>query len=607
MKKIFAITGTINYLIVVFLNAFTDLGHKIIIQNTIFKVYDGSTQIFLTAIVNSLILLPFILVFSPSGFLADRFNKNAIMKYAAVVAVFITLGITYSYYQGWFYMAFAMTFLLALQSAVYSPAKYGYIKELVGDKNLTAGNGAVQAVTTSAILLGIIFYTYFFETILHDNFTTKEDILKIIAPIGWFLVAGSIIEMFLAFRLPDTNTTKTTNKFSLKEYSKGYYLSKNIKIMRENKEIFSIIIALGLFWSISQVILAIFGEYAKSDLGISNTIIVQGIMALSVVGIIVGSISATTFAKYYINTGISAISALGITIIVSLIPFTHSTISLALEFIFFGFFSGLLMVPLNARIQHLAEPSHMGTILAGNNFIQTIFMFLFLMLTTAFAYLGADAKILFYLMILVGIYLAYKLLDMYLVMAFWSFIEAVLKFSYEYKYEGLENIPKDKAVLLMGNHVSWLDWFIIQLPIERRINYMIDKDVYNYKIVKPFMKKGELIPISPRASKDAFAEASRRLKDGKIVGIFPEGEISNDDQLSKFHRGFEYIELGDAVIVPYFIDGIFGSIFARYKGNDKKSIFKKRVIKVYFGEAIQKPIKAEELQNIIKKMKNKRT
>ena len=64
MIRIFQIVGAMNYLLVVFLNAFTDLGHKIIIQNTIFKVYDGDTQIVLTAIVNGLILLPFILMFS---------------------------------------------------------------------------------------------------------------------------------------------------------------------------------------------------------------------------------------------------------------------------------------------------------------------------------------------------------------------------------------------------------------------------------------------------------------------------------------------------------------------------------------------------------------
>jgi len=81
MNRLFAITGIINYAIVVFLNAFTDLGHKIIIQNTVFKVYDGDLQIILTAIVNALILLPFILMFSPSGFLADKFPKNKIMEY----------------------------------------------------------------------------------------------------------------------------------------------------------------------------------------------------------------------------------------------------------------------------------------------------------------------------------------------------------------------------------------------------------------------------------------------------------------------------------------------------------------------------------------------
>jgi len=190
MKDMFKIVGVVNYLIVVFLNAFTDLGHKIIIQNTIFKVYDGEMQIVLTAIVNALILLPFILVFSPSGFLADRFAKNLIMKHASALAVFLTLLITFSYYQGWFFVAFFMTFMLALQSAIYGPAKYGYIKELVGIKFISSGNGAVQAVTTVAILSGIIFYTVLFELSLADNFKTKEDVLQVIAPIGWLLVAG---------------------------------------------------------------------------------------------------------------------------------------------------------------------------------------------------------------------------------------------------------------------------------------------------------------------------------------------------------------------------------------------------------------------------------
>lgn len=81
------IYGLIPFLLVAFINAFVDLGHKIIIQNTIYKVYEGSTQLLLTAIVNALILLPFILMLSPSGFLADKYPKNLIMKLSAAFSV----------------------------------------------------------------------------------------------------------------------------------------------------------------------------------------------------------------------------------------------------------------------------------------------------------------------------------------------------------------------------------------------------------------------------------------------------------------------------------------------------------------------------------------
>src|SRR5210317_1151446 len=147
------IKGFIPYITVVFLNAFVDLGHKIVIQNAIFKSYDGQEQVVLTAIVNGLILLPFILLFSPSGFLADKFAKHRIMRYSAFIAVIATLMITFCYYQGWFWAAFGLTFALAVQSAIYSPAKYGYIKELVGSSNLAQANGIVQAITIAGILL----------------------------------------------------------------------------------------------------------------------------------------------------------------------------------------------------------------------------------------------------------------------------------------------------------------------------------------------------------------------------------------------------------------------------------------------------------------------
>lgn len=602
----YKIVGVVNYLVVIFLNAFTDLGHKIIIQNTIFKVYDGDTQVVLTAIVNALVLLPFILVFSPSGFLADKFPKNKIMEYSSIFAVVITLGITYSYYNGLFVLAFGLTFLLATQSAIYGPAKYGYIKELVGEKYISSGNAAIQAATTVAILGGIIFYTVLFEGMYKENLTNESDILKTIAPIGWLLVVGSMIEWFYASKLPNKMKEASERSFKLKRYLQGAYLRKNMKTITRKREIFGAIIALSLFWSISQVVLAIFGEYAKRDLGVTNTIFVQGVMALAGIGIVVGSIVAAKYSKHFIHMGFVGVGAIGMTILVFLIPFVKSMLVMALMFTLFGIFSGFLMVPLNARIQLLSSRVHLGTILAGNNFIQNIFMFTFLMLTTIFAYNGMNTEALFYLMALVGVYLSYITVKRYVILTFFATFELLLSSRHKYKYVGLENIPKDAAALLLSNHVSWIDWIILQFPIKRHINYMMEKEIYNWAPAKAICRLGEAIPISTKASKDAFIEARKRLQEGKLVCIFPEGEITRKKELGTFRRGYELIGSDyDGLIVPIFIDGVFGSVFSRVKSNKKKPFYRRRQITVYYGEPVSNGTTAVKLTEIIQDMKDK--
>jgi len=271
-----------------------------------------------------------------------------------------------------------------------------------------------------------------------------------------------------------------------------------------------------------------------------------------------------------------------------------------------GRISGFVLVPLNAHIQFLSPSVHLGTILAGSNYIQNIFMFSFLVLTTLFAYFGMNAELLFYLMALVGLYLSYMMLKRYFVMTFFATMELISRTRHKYSYEGLENIPRDKAVLFLGNHVSWLDWIILQIPMKRKINFMMDKEIYHWPLLNAMFRKGETIPLSPRASKDAFKEAHTRLKDGKVVAIYPEGGISKDGELGTFYRGYEMITQNyDGVIIPFYIDGLFGSMFSKHKPHKKKNFFKRRDVKVYFSTPVPKEIKAEKLKNIIQGLKEK--
>ncbi|MBN2895000.1 MAG: MFS transporter [Campylobacterales bacterium] len=582
----FATPGALFYLFALFLNAFSDLGHKIIIQNTVFKIYDNETQVMLTAIINALMLIPFIALFTPSGYLADKYPKHLILRYGALFALAVTLLITLCYYMGWFWAAFWLTFVMGAQSAIYGPAKYGYIKELFGNERISAGNALVQSGTTVAILSGIIAYTVLFELRLSGDETNEAEILRHIAPLGWLLVAGSVLEYLFAYRLPDKQGLHVKKRFDTRRYLRGYYLRKNLKATLRKREIAVAIVALSLFWSISQVILAAFGAYAKAHLGMQNAIMVQGLMALAAIGIILGSVVAAHISRRYIHKGLIPLGSLGLTLCVWLLPMLDSAWAIAVTFSGFGLFAGFFIVPLNAYIQQHAPRAHLGTILAGNNFIQHISMALFLGLITLFSYYGLDPVALFYLMGALGLVMSLYLLRRHLDWFVWVLIELLLSVRYKIIYENAHLVPQEGGVLLLGNHISWIDWVLAQFPIERRIRFVMDRGIYRWPVLHYLWRLGRAIPISEKGSKDAFAEARAALRTGELLGYYPEGMISYSGEMSPFRRGFELIAKGiPATISPYYIGGIYGSFpFSRAQKRlvQERSLWR-RVIRVRFG------------------------
>ena len=587
-EKLSKIYGVVPFVAVTFLNAFTDLGHKILIQNSVYKVYSEHTLIVLTTIVNALILLPFILLFTPSGYLADRYAKNLILRYGAWFAVAITLGITFSYYMGWFWVAFFFTFLLALQSALYSPAKYGYIKELVGASRLTQGNALIQASTIVAILSGIFVYTILFELSLPSVQTSDmPTIMRSIAPLGWLLVLGSLVEALLSYKLPKLEQEAATLRFDKQKYLKGGYLKENLSLVYKNKFIWFSIIGLSLFWAISQVVLATFPAYAKTYIGELNTIYVQGAMALSGVGIVIGSLLAGRLSKNSIETGIVPIGALGIAFSTFLITLLDSLFWEALNFLAFGIFAGLLIVPLNALMQFHAKEHEMGRILAGNNFIQNIFMFGFLMLTLFFALIDFDSIKILLLIGVLSLVLLYLALSK-LPQAFFRLL-AYFLVSRRYDVQAInpKNIPFEGGVLLLGNHVSFIDWAIIAMASHRSVHFIMERAIYEKRAIKWFVDMFDVIPVSAQGSKEAIKEVRNRLSKNEVVCVFPEGAISRNSNLGEFQRGFELmIKDTDAVIVPFYLRGLWGSRFSRASGKVRMNTRTggKREVVVAFGE-----------------------
>jgi acyl-[acyl-carrier-protein]-phospholipid O-acyltransferase/long-chain-fatty-acid--[acyl-carrier-protein] ligase len=143
------------------------------------------------------------------------------VQVSSFIAIIITSLITLSYYLGYFEMAFVATLLLAAQSAFYSPAKYGLIKEMFGTANVVKANSITQAITIIAILLGAVIYSIFFESLLIGDVNNKDEILKMVAPIGFVLIISSVFEFLLSLKLPTTKTKKITDNFAIKKYLTG--------------------------------------------------------------------------------------------------------------------------------------------------------------------------------------------------------------------------------------------------------------------------------------------------------------------------------------------------------------------------------------------------
>jgi acyl-[acyl-carrier-protein]-phospholipid O-acyltransferase/long-chain-fatty-acid--[acyl-carrier-protein] ligase len=606
MNSLLRIGGFLAFISAVFLNAFVDLGHKIVIQNTLFKVYDGETQIMLTALVNALILIPFVLMFTPSGFLSDKYPKNKVMRLSAWAAVGLTLLITLSYYQGWFWTAFAMTFLLAVQSAILSPAKYGYIRELVGTGHLASANGVVQATTTTAILGGIFFFSILFEGRLAGaTYQGADELLPYIAPVGWWLVIGSLVEVWFTYRLPDRRETNPQQHFDWHAYVTAGSLQRNLRRALRRPVVRLSVIGLSLFWAISQVVLAVFPAFAKDALQIENTVVIQGLLACSGIGIILGSLIASRMSRAYIETGMLPVAAIGISIALFLMPGLDSTLLHALNFLLLGTLGGLFLVPLNALIQFHAGEKQLGKVLAANNLVQNLVMLGFLGLTVvaAIRLIPASGMIVALALVALGgaAYTLYKLPQSLVRLA----VSRLVATHYRLHVQGLDHLPSQGGVLMLGNHISWLDWAMLQMASPRPVRFVMERSIYERWYLRRLLDLFGVIPISSGSSRDALQSVNEALDRGEVVCLFPEGSISRNGQLGEFRKGFEQAAAGtDAIILPFYLRGLWGSRFSR--AGDKLKLNRRsgiaRDVVVAFGQPLSIEARAPQVKQAVSEL-----
>jgi acyl-[acyl-carrier-protein]-phospholipid O-acyltransferase / long-chain-fatty-acid--[acyl-carrier-protein] ligase len=586
------------FLFVVFCNAVVDVAHKVLLQNIAFKVFDGSVQVIWISIINAMIIIPFLLLFTVSGYLSDKYNKKNIIVYGAISSFLLSVLMIVSYYSENFYFAMFSLVLLAVQSAVYSPAKFGLILDIYGKKNLARGNAALQAISIIAILFSIAIASFIFESFYNVNnlqtLTTKEQLLTAILPLTYYILPVAFLEMAVSLLfLRRINTSYTKNdvlSLDKKELFQGKLLAKNIKIISSNDVIFLAVIGLSVFWGISQATMAVFPSFAKMYLNITDVFIINGVIGASGIGIALGAIMYSRISKHYIEVGTIPLAAFGMALTLYISTIVQSPMLLGISFLLFGLFGGMFVVPLNALIQFNAKKRVLGTILAGNNWFHSLSMFLMLSMTTIVSYYDFDPLNTIYLILCITIigtlYTVYKLPQSLILL----FLKTIVGFKYKLEVNGIKNIPSSGGVLLLGNHISWIDWAVVLMAVPREVKFVMDKTIYNKWYLKWLLKMFNAIPISNASSKSTIQTIAKELDNGHMVVVFPEGSITRNGHLGEFKRGFEKVlELTttDVRVIPFYIRGLWESMFSRANKKFKKSN-RSSSVSISFSRALKK-------------------
>ncbi len=160
------------------------------------------------------------------------------------------------------------------------------------------------------------------------------------------------------------------------------------------------------------------------------------------------------------------------------------------------------------------------------------------------------------------------------------------------KVEGLENIPKEGPVIIASNHQSYFDFICFTATSPRKVHYLAAEKFYKSRVWRPVMNLTGQIKVDREAhnKSETIGKVYSALRQGRMIGIFPEGTRSADGEIQKPFTGVAKFALNAKVpVIPVGIVGTY-DIMSRH---DKRPKFRGAKAKIKIG----KPIYFSEYEN----------
>lgn len=531
-----------------------------------------------------LFLLPFVLLMSPAGYFSDKYPKERVLLHTTGLSIPAVGLFGYGAYVNDIPLIYVSIGLFFVLQAFQSPARSGYMKELMGVRFLASGSGYLMIVSFVAFVLsgaGLAFASL------------QETVVPVLAVVAFLQLAG----LLFAFRLPAIGAYDEDLKFPWRRYFNLEFCRRKLEKAWNNRGVRQSIIGLSMFWvMIFLMVFVIQDSFGSGALFNQDSLVNYAIIGTAL-GLVVGFVYAMRMSKNFIETGLIPMGTAGAAALIFVIPFIPRPYN-AIAFSLLGFCGGIYMLPMFALLLYNSKPRSAGHVLSVNNAVQNLCVIVFDVLAiVSMRLLGVDRMDLFFIFgifCLAGTIWALYVMPQSLIR---QLLRTTLSLHYKFIVNGLKNLPWEGPVFLVGNHISYIDWALIQMASPRPLRFVLSRRSYEKWYIRLLLTQMNVIALDLAHPEKAMEEAHEALLRGEAVVVFPENALSPTGNVNKFRLDYSAAirDVPNLKLLPLYVQGLWGSSYSMACAGYKDVVHSGgRIVSVAFGEAL--PVNSNNVQ-----------
>jgi acyl-[acyl-carrier-protein]-phospholipid O-acyltransferase/long-chain-fatty-acid--[acyl-carrier-protein] ligase len=332
--------------------------HCIIFVSVGWVMPEWMTQSQLISAVSAALVLPYLLLSPYSGEIAERFEKQKIVRLMKMLELPIVALAGVGFWAESVWMVLLAVLLMGAQSCLYSPAKYGLIRDVDGERGVAFGSGMFEMMAFLGILVGTIIAAY-----ISDNYAWwfVAGIMIILALLGWGL------SLFLGIKEGEVEQTKESR-------NPIRFLVESYRFASEHKGLNKAVFGASLLWLLGGLLQMNVVLHCTRTLGMSNTAS-SIILAMAAVGIAVGCSVTGKLIENRNKRNFIIGGLVGVAFLLAIVLIFKPQ-SWLLGALVFGvaFCGGMFQVPCLAMVQSADIGRKLGSMLAYLNLLTFIFV-----------------------------------------------------------------------------------------------------------------------------------------------------------------------------------------------------------------------------------------